>query len=163
MDQNRKFRDKNVKPLVREADVRDIQDILLLYEQLFSNTDQAEINRAAKIREHKKALFEIKHNPNHHLLVAEIEGIVVGTLAIIIIPNLSHMGRPWAIVEDVIVDESHRRRGIGSLLMQRAIQLAKGRDCFRVILSSSKQRDDSHKFYESVGLEAYGYSFKVHL
>jgi GNAT superfamily N-acetyltransferase len=163
MDQKDKFRDKNAKPLVREADVRDIQDILLLYEQLFSNTDQAEINRAAKIREHTKALFEIKQNQNHHLLVAEIEGMVVGTLAIIIIPNLSHMGRPWAIVEDVIVDESHRGLGIGSLLMQRAIQLAKERDCFRVILASSKQRDESHKFYESLGLEAYGYSFKVHL
>jgi GNAT superfamily N-acetyltransferase len=163
MDQNHKFRDENVKPLVREGDVRDIQDILLLYEQLFSNTDQAEANRAAKIRGHKKALSEIKQNPNHHLLVAEIGGIVVGTLAIIVIPNLSHMGRPWAIIEDVIVDELHRGRGIGSLLIQRAIQLAKGRDCFRIILSSSKQRNDSHKFYESVGLEAYGYSFKVHL
>jgi GNAT superfamily N-acetyltransferase len=163
MRQNHKSQDKKVRPLIREADVRDIQDILFLYEQLFSNTEQAGENRAARIREHKKALFEIKQNPNHHLLVAEIEGIVVGTLAIIIIPNLSHMGRPWAIVEDVIVDEPHRRLGIGYLLIQRAIQLAKERNCFRVILSSSKQRDDSHKFYESVGLEAYGYSFKVHL
>jgi GNAT superfamily N-acetyltransferase len=145
------------------SDVRDIQDILLLYEQLFSNTDQAEVNRATKIREHKKALFEIKQNPNHHLLVAEIEGIIVGTLAIIIIPNLSHMGRPWAIIEHVIVDELHRGRGLGSLLMERAIQLAKGRDCWRVILSSNKQLIDSHKFYESVGLEAYGYSFRVYL
>jgi GNAT superfamily N-acetyltransferase len=84
-------------------------------------------------------------------------------LAIIIIPNLSHMGKPWAIIEDVIVDRSRRRFGVGSSLMQRAIQLAKEHDCFRVILSSSKHRDDSHKFYESVGLEAYGYSFKAHL
>jgi len=152
-----------VRPLVREAEVRDLQEILFLYEQLFLNTDQAEENRAIIIRKHKKAFFEIKRNPNHRLLVAEIEGIIAGTLAIIIIPNLSHMGKPWAIIEDVIVDASCRRLGVGSSLMQRAIQLAKEHDCFRVILSSSKHRDGSHKFYASAGLEAYGYCFKVHL
>jgi len=163
MDQNHKFRGRKVRYLIREADAGDIQEILFLYEQLFLNTDQAEENRAIIIREHEKAFFEIKQNPNHHLLVAEVEGIVAGTLAIIIVPNLSHMGKPWAIIEDVIVDRSCRRFGVGSSLMQRAIQLAKEHDCFRVILSSSKQRDGSHKFYESVGLEAYGYSFKAHL
>lgn len=152
-----------MRPLVREAEVRDLQEILFLYEQLFLNTDQAEENRAIIIREHKKAFFEIKQNPNHHLLVAEVEGIVAGTLAIIIIPNLSHMGKPWAIIENVIVDRSCRRLGVGSSLLRCAIQLAKEHNCFRVILSSSKHRDGSHKFYESAGLAAYGYSFKVHL
>jgi predicted N-acetyltransferase YhbS len=148
--------------VVREATLDDLQCILELYAQLFSNTDQASENRRELLSAHYEAFSEIKRSPDSYVLVAESAGAVVGTVAISMIPNLSHCGRPWVVIENVVVDERARKSSIGASLMQHAIGLARARGCFRVILSSSVHREGSHKFYQRLGLEAFGYSFNIH-
>ncbi|MGZ4904717.1 MAG: N-acetyltransferase family protein [Halobacteriota archaeon] len=148
---------------IRKARLRDLQDILRLYAQLFAHTDQAEENAEVTLPVHHTAFSEIDQDPNTCLLVAESSGRVLGTLSVTIVPNLSHQGRPWAIVENVVVDQSAQRVSVGTALVQHAITLAQERDCFRIILSSSVHRKDSHRFYESLGFQAYGYSFKRYL
>ena len=149
--------------VIREARVSDLQSILNLYAQLFSNTDQAEENRGDVLPSHCKAFSEIDQNPDSYLLVAESSGGVLGTLALTMISNLSHRGRRWALIENVVVDEHARRSSIGTALMQYAIALAREQGCFRAVLSSSVHRETSHKFYKRLGLEAYGYSFERYL
>jgi len=141
----------------------DLQSILNLYAQLFSNTDQAEENTGDVLPSHRKALSEINRSPDSYLLVAESSGNVLGTLSLTMIANLSHRGRRWAVIENVVVDEHARRSSIGTALMQYAIALALDQGCFRVVLSSSVHRETSHKFYERLGLKAYGYSFERYL
>jgi predicted N-acetyltransferase YhbS len=148
--------------VVREATLDDLQCILELYAQLFSNTDQASENRRELLSAHYEAFSEIKRSPDSYVFVAESAGAVVGTIAMSMIPNLSHCGRPWAVIENVVVDERARKSSIGASLMQHAIGLAPARGCFRVILSSSVHREGSHKFYQRLGLEAFGYSFNIH-
>ncbi|MGZ4862461.1 MAG: N-acetyltransferase family protein [Halobacteriota archaeon] len=148
--------------VVREATLDDLQCILELYAQLFSNTDQASENRTELLSAHYEAFSEIKRSPDSYVFVAESAGAVVGTIAISMIPNLSHGGRPWAVIENVVVDERARKSSIGATLMRHAIDLAQARGCFRVILSSSVHREGSHKFYQRLGLGAFGYSFNMH-
>lgn len=148
---------------IRRARSSDLQGILQLYAQLFARTDQAEENAETILPAHRTALSEIDRDSNTSLLVAESSGRVLGTLSVTIVPNLSHRGRHWAIIENVVVDRSIRRASVGTALMQYAIALAQERDCFRIVLSSSVHRKDSHRFYESLGFEAYGYSFKRYL
>ncbi len=148
---------------VRKARLSDLQDITRLYAQLFAGTDQAKENEETILSAHHTALLEIDRNPNASLLVAESSDRVLGTLSVIIIPNLSHQGRHWAIIENVVVDKSVQRASVGTALVRHAIALARKRNCFRIILSSSVHREDSHKFYESLGFQQYGYSFKKYL
>ncbi|MGZ4902070.1 MAG: N-acetyltransferase family protein [Halobacteriota archaeon] len=149
--------------MVRRARPRDLQDVLQLYAQLFADTDQAVEDTHVIAPAHRSAFSEIDRDHNTSLLVAESSGRVLGTLSITIVPNLSHGGRCWAIIENVVVDERVRRANVGASLMHHAIALAREKDCFRIILSSSVHRKDSHRFYENLGFEAYGHSFERYL
>jgi L-amino acid N-acyltransferase YncA len=145
--------------MIREARADDLPHVVKLYAQLFSNTDQAAENGAQVCSAHYDAFAEIEKSETSFLLVAEAAEAVVGTLAITIIPNVSHCGKKWAVIENVIVDERARKSRIGSIMMQQAVALARDRGCFRVVLSSSAERKDSHKFYRSLGFDEFGYSF----
>jgi len=55
-----------------------------------------------------KAFEEILDSQYLHLIVAEIEGNLLGTCYINIVPNLTAGGRPYAVIENVVTDVSHR-------------------------------------------------------
>ena len=58
-----------------------------------------------------------------------------------------------SIIEDVIVDETMRGRGIGQALMRRAIELARAAGAEGVSLTSNPQREAANKLYRSMGFE----------
>jgi ribosomal protein S18 acetylase RimI-like enzyme len=58
-----------------------------------------------------------------------------------------------SIIEDVIVDENMRRRGIGEELIGRAIELAREAGANGVSLTSNPQREAANQFYRSIGFE----------
>ncbi len=58
-----------------------------------------------------------------------------------------------SIIEDVIVDESMRRRGIGEALMRRAIGLARELGAEGVSLTSNPRREAANQLYQSMGFE----------
>jgi GNAT superfamily N-acetyltransferase len=95
--------------------------------------------------------------------VAEIDGIVCGTVDVLIAPNLTHHARPWALVENVVVAASARRHGVGRALMERALDLARSAGCYKVNLISGNERSGAHDFYRSLGFEPVGQGFKVYL
>jgi GNAT superfamily N-acetyltransferase len=85
------------------------------------------------------------------VLVAEAEREIVGTADLLIVANLTHELRPWAIVEHVVVAAHARRLGIGSALMAEAVAMAQAAGCYKVQLLSRKERSDSYRFYQAVG------------
>jgi GNAT superfamily N-acetyltransferase len=56
-------------------------------------------------------------------------------------------------VDELVVDESRRGEGIGGMLLERALELAKKGGCRRVELDSAFHRADAHRFYENHGFE----------
>ena len=89
----------------------------------------------------------------HFVLVAEVAGEIVGTADLLIVVNLTHELRPWAIVEHLVVATHARRRGIGRALLADAVARAEAAGCYKVQLLSRKERSDAHRFYEAVGFE----------
>jgi len=77
--------------------------------------------------------------------------------------NLAKRGQKSATVEDVTVATKYRGRGIGRAMMQHALQLAKDARCYKLALSSNLSREDAHAFYEGLGFEKHGYSFRVEI
>jgi GNAT superfamily N-acetyltransferase len=100
------------------------------------------------------AFAAIDADPRQLLIVAEIAGVVVGTLQLTIIPYLTHQGSSRALIEAVRVDASQRGAGVGRRMLTWAIEEAGRRGCRMVQLTTDKRRADALRFYESLGLVA---------
>jgi ribosomal protein S18 acetylase RimI-like enzyme len=98
-----------------------------------------------------------------HLLVAEVRRKIAGTLVLVVVPNLSHRATPYAIIENVVVDERHRSQGIGEALIAAAIEEARNAGCYKVTLTSNKRRKDAHRFYERLGFARTHEAFRIDL
>lgn len=146
--------------VIRQAVAADLSDLLSLYEQLAEHRGSAlpagEIEAAT-------LLEAIVAQPGRQLLVAEVGGEIVGTADLLMIPNLTHSGAPWASVENVVVDQDVRGRGIGRALIDEVVRRCASAGCYKVQLLSKKSRADAHEFYRSVGFEAAAEGFRRYL
>lgn len=110
------------------------------------------------------AAFEaIDHDANQLLLLAELDGRVVGMLQLTVIPGLSRRGAWRANIEAVRVDSTLRGRGIGRWLIAQALTEARRRGCRMAQLTSDKRRTEAHRFYGSLGFVASHEGFKMAL
>lgn len=70
-----------------------------------------------------------------------------------------------SIIEDVVVDESARGRGVGEALMKRAVELAREKGAGNISLTSNPMREAANRLYVRVGFKkretnAYQYKFE---
>ena len=149
--------------IVRAAVEDDIPRILELYQDLIITTSQQELKRGSPGDNYQRVYNEIQNVPGYELLVVEENGIVLGTMVLLIIPNLSHSALPWAVIENMMVDSSYRRRGLGRLLIDYAIARAKEAGCYKIQLSSNKKRPEAHRFYQSSGFEDSAHGIRMYL
>lgn len=110
-----------------------------------------------------KAFDEIRTDKNNELIVAEIDGEIVGTLQITFTPSISFQGGKRATVESVRVDEKYRGRGIGKELMNWAIERARLENCVVMQLTTNSERRDAHRFYKNLGFKASHLGMKLYL
>ncbi|MEV4173885.1 GNAT family N-acetyltransferase [Nonomuraea sp. NPDC049709] len=98
------------------------------------------------------AAFErIDANPADELIVAEVDGKVVGTMQLTYLAGLSRLGAERCLIEAVRVAASTRGQGLGRRMITWAIGRARARGCAMVQLTSDKSRTDAHRFYDSLG------------
>ncbi|MFJ3335500.1 GNAT family N-acetyltransferase [Streptomyces sp. NPDC086766] len=109
------------------------------------------------------ALERLSADPNQHLVVAVREGRVVGTLQLSIIPGLSRRGSTRSIIEAVRVHAHERGSGLGTRLIEWAIDASRRQGCRLVQLTSDTTRTDAHRFYERLGFQASHVGFKLQL
>jgi GNAT superfamily N-acetyltransferase len=112
---------------------------------------------------YQQAFEDINNDPNHELIVAELEGQIVGTLHLMFLPSLSYQGGLRAQVESVRVDKKFQNRKIGSQMMAHAIQHAKVRGAHLMQLTTHQTRADAHRFYERLGFKASHLGMKLNL
>ena len=147
---------------IRLATEEDIPRILDLYRELTISFSQVEMSRSPSPDDYRKAFAKICADPRHELFVAEYQGEVVGTVVLLIVPNLSHSATPWALVENLIVGQKHRGMGLGKMLLEHVIARAKEKGCHRIELCSDRRREEAHRLYRSVGFEALAYGFRIY-
>lgn len=108
--------------------------------------------------------FEIvARDPHNDIIVAELDGDVVGCLQLTFITGLSRQGATRAQIEGVRVAERLRGQGIGRRFFEWAIAEARAQGCHLVQLTSDKQRPEAHGFYESLGFVASHEGMKLQL
>ena len=109
------------------------------------------------------AFDQINRDANHELIVAEVDGQVIGTLHLMFLPSISFQGGLRAQVESVRVDASQRRQGLGREMMKWTIKRAKVRGAHVVQLTTHKSREDAHRFYERLGFKGTHLGMKLSL
>ncbi|MER5290747.1 GNAT family N-acetyltransferase [Streptomyces pharetrae] len=109
------------------------------------------------------ALQRLADDPNQHLVVAVRDGRVVGTLQLTIIPGLSRRGTVRSIIEAVRIHAEERGSGLGTQLIEWAIETSRSEGCQLVQLTSDTSRVDAHRFYERLGFTASHVGFKLQL
>jgi len=101
------------------------------------------------------AAFEaIEADPNNEVVVACVDGKVIGVLQITFIPGLTYQGGWRALIEGVRVDAATRSSGLGKALVEHAIERARERGCHLVQLTTDKTRPGAKRFYEALGFVA---------
>ncbi|HEX9395681.1 MAG TPA: GNAT family N-acetyltransferase [Burkholderiales bacterium] len=144
--------------ICREATRADLPAVLALYAQPDLDGDSA-----LPLAQAEKILERMAHYPDYRLYVAEADGSVVGTYTLAILDNLCHRGQPSGVVEDVAVAPALQRGGVGRAMMQHAIGLCRKKGCYKLTLSSNLKREKAHAFYDALGFERHGYSFRTDL
>jgi GNAT superfamily N-acetyltransferase len=147
---------------IRRAERADLDAIIRLYAE--DTLGSACEEPGPPLPEAYAAAFrEIDGDPSHTLVVAELEGEVVGTFQLTLIPNLTFVGGRRALVEAVHVDARHRGRRIGEAMMRWAIERAHTSGCGLVQLTTNVQRTDAGRFYERLGFVASHVGMKLDL
>jgi len=134
---------------IRRAEIADLPIVLRLLAEM--HNEEPPDFRDQRVTE---VFQEILRRPDRALLVAVTDEEIVGTLDLLIVPNLSHGGQPWAIIENVVVNASYRRKGIGGLLLEAATELAESAGCYKLQLVSHAKRDAAHALYRHAEFDA---------
>ena len=116
---------------------------------------------ASDLAPYAVALDRICADPSSTVLVAEVDGEVVGTCQVFVLQHLQHRGGRCAEVESVHVAAERRGQGIGATLMAAAVEWARSAGCYRVQLTSNVARPEAHRFYERLGFAPSHVGFKL--
>jgi N-acetylglutamate synthase-like GNAT family acetyltransferase len=130
--------------LVRRARAEDAASVQALYRQLVGNP---------AVQVLPERLHELAVDPAHMALVAEHEGAVRGTLLLNLCADIMFGRQPFALIENIVVDESCRDIGVGAALMNHAEALCREVGCSKIMLLSSQARTDAHRFFERHGYD----------
>lgn len=112
---------------------------------------------------YRAAFDRLARDPNQRLVVAVRDGRTVGTLQLTVIPGLSRRGATRSLIEAVRIHADERGGGLGSQLIEWAIDESRREGCVLVQLTSDATRTDAHRFYERLGFEASHVGFKLPL
>jgi GNAT superfamily N-acetyltransferase len=134
---------------VRRAQPGDLSGVLAVLSQMHADTPTLSVTAG------NRAIFRrILDDDSRVLLVAESTGRIIGTIDLFLLENLSRGGRPWAGIENFVVDEHCRRNGFGRQLLDAAVSVAREAGCYKVQLVSHADRHAAHALYEQAGFTA---------
>lgn len=152
-----------MKPIMRRATLEDVSTIVRLVNAGGPDGRPKEELPADLPNHYRETFAGLAQDPNVHLMVAELDGQIIGTLRLNFITYLAGKGKDDAQIEAVHVAEKYRNRGVGHFMMTWAIEQARKHGCRRVQLTTNKRRLDAHRFYKRLGFEASHEGMKLSL
>lgn len=133
---------------VRPARPDDVPVLRALLEELHEAPPWRDDDQA------RTALASLQQMDGRHLLVAEVDSVVAGTLDLTVIPNLTRDLSPYGLLENIVVARTLRRRGAGRALIEEAAEIATAAGCYKLQLISAASREAAHNLYAATGFVA---------
>ncbi len=134
---------------IRDARRGDAQALAALVGQLGYRASPAGVARRVE---------RLASSEADRVVIAELDGEIVGLASVPTSLSIEH-DRPAAKLSAIVVDERHRRRGIGYRLAAEMEAEARRRGCCLIFLTSAERRRDAHAFYGRIGFEETGKRF----
>lgn len=122
-----------------------VDDLLVLYNQLLPN--EQFVNNSTL----SETINKIESYDDYYILVGVINNVAVTTCSLIILPNITHGQRPYAIIENVVTHREHQKKGYAMKILQYAIDVAKGANCHKILLQTRRKELHVHKLYKHLG------------
>jgi GNAT superfamily N-acetyltransferase len=129
----------------REARAEDLRGVMRLLRQMHPADPPLDGRVESEIYE------AMLHRPGLHLFVLDDDGSVVATTYLNVVPNLTRGASPYAVIENVVVDEARRGQGLGKRLMAETLRAAWAAGCYKAMLQTGSKDVSTHAFYERCG------------
>ncbi len=142
------------KILIELAAKKDIDEILQLQKQIY-RVDNISPNA------HETLLNQIK-DETCDVVVVKDNAKILATATIYYI-NVALRGTPYGLLEGLVVHETHRGKGIGTMFIKKCIEIARDKKCYKLIFTSGDDRSHIHHFYEKLGFKKWGCEFRMDL
>lgn len=140
---------------IRIADREDVPKLLGLYRQLNPGDKEMAADEA------QENLDLLKRYPGSNVFVGCVADDPVATCTLVVIPNLTRAGAPYALIENVVTDVAHRNKGYGTAVLKEAVAAAWRANCYKIMLLTGSTRPAVHQFYRDVGFEQNKIGFQM--
>ena len=132
---------------IRAAHAADLDGLLKLYQQLNPSDEAISLDLAAS------RLDQINQLPGSAVLLGLLGDDLVASCTLIVIPNLTNDGKPYALIENVVTHAGYRGRGYGTRILHAAAKAAWNASCYKVMLLTGSKQPSTLRFYENAGFE----------
>ena len=140
----------------KESDLLTIRQLTLELIETMSDTEGMDIKLVAE--NYRNLLTEV----NSHILVAEIEGIIVGFVNFTTRKTILHRGLS-GLIDELIIAKIYHDKGIGRQLLSIAIEKSRQLGCCEVEVSTEKTNVKAREFYIQCGFTERGVLFEIDL
>ena len=132
--------------LIRNLAEKDLQGLKELYRGFWG--EESDIGKM-------EAIFgRLERNEDYLLLVAEVDGVLAGSVQGVVCYELYGACRPFLVMENLIVDDDFQHRGIARQLIRRLEELAEQRGCYQMLFITEEDRSGAVRFYEKRGFNS---------
>jgi GNAT superfamily N-acetyltransferase len=125
---------------ITEVDVSTVEIFKKLMPQLTGKDEHPSLEELRRVIE----------SDERFLFFATEEGKAIGTLTLVFYQLPSGL-KAW--IEDVIVDEQARGKGVATALLKHALQVARDRGALKADLTSMPWRVAANRLYQKMGFE----------
>ena len=133
--------------IIRVAEQADLPALQDLYRHLHPEDERCPDEKAAEILE------KLRNFEGSAVLIGLLGADLVASCTVIVIPNLTRSGTPYALIENVVTDAGHRNRGLGKAILKAAIDRAWKAGCYKAMLMTGSKKPSTLAFYEAAGFE----------
>jgi GNAT superfamily N-acetyltransferase len=128
---------------IRPAGAADLAGLLVLYHHL--NPADPPLDGATAGERFAAMLAQ----PGMTVFVGFAGKLAAATVTLIVVPNLTRGGAPYALIENVVTHADHRKKGYAAAVIGRAVEEAWKAGCYKVMLLTGSKNPATLRFYEN--------------
>lgn len=140
---------------LRAAEPDDLPGLLALYAEL-NPADPPLDDITAQDR-----FAVILAQPGMTIFVAADGQVPLASCTLVVVPNLTRGGMPYALIENVVTRSSARRQGFGRAVIRKAIDTAWQAGCYKVMLLTGRGDTEAYDFYTRCGFRQDKTGFQI--
>lgn len=129
----------------------DLYGLLALYKHMHVNDDPLPDKDVIE-----NVWSEIMSSGRYIYFGGFIDGALVSSCNMTVIPNLTRGCRPYGLIENMVTHSAFRKRGFGTDMLHAALSYAWSKGCYKVMLMTGRKDEATLRFYESAGFDPKG-------